>query len=910
MSSKLPDICSVADLNALMQEQWKLSMPPLTIDLTPQDRFKSDKFIPVICVGCGERWKIRADAIPDLREIGHVCDSCKFPSSLLKNRPVEAPPVPTIESPEEAQAAQLDPTPEPPVVIEENPSRSEKSSQGEVELPVEVAELNPEPVRAPAVMPELTEAEKQLLMADHEVEVLNKIGDIIGGLEEALGYPVFGTNIEWKPRFLNGKAVFTQIEVRCLICGDTNVWDNEEEFFDESRGFSAFVSIGDMPGHTSEDIVHNCKNCLAKLDENAGNNPYILATITAEAAVKGLRVVTEELTGLHSPLIRVSMIGENDQTLVASLEELRVSQIPDGYYKKKEAKKKQPPKVAPTPAPVEETVHATEAIAQENLSAAQSTTDLPWLDEKSLDVNSMFGDVAEVVKPQERKQAPTPTAVLPDHSAIHEKDSLRGEEELRMEAAERQDEQRVFGKKNRIMNPKVNPFLRADYMVNGFQKSNAGSIIQEVQRLTGIPYFLHINESTLEIPVVDFESGIRVICLDLEKPTMANLPEGFDNRVPFFYKNTEFKKFYLFSDSAQYRSTATILNLSKVVQGYQAGEAGFPEDYVVSLADFTTFYTTDAYTLADFEQKNCSSPNGKPYNGRILLLALREVQKQMSESELMKFLLSNRKTFQDMSMYGVASMRWIALPKNGQVEYTITQYVEIGETWIRDGFTKSLAALAKEHMKNFGDMPYHVTYEYDRTAFVSPSVYQAQKDGVLIPIPTYGVNNNDWVYIKDYSPEFHLSAIDNMRQDQRFFTRATMISRYSDAIKESGVNIRDNQGLAFFIKSLGFIRCLQPELVRFFVNPMNVATASFEAWGLFEIDPTTFLSGGISSNGDDMNSSAQNMLMMQFMMQQMSGEQSEQSSEQPENSSSSNQESTAENDLMQQIAFMSAFGLI
>ena len=68
------------------------------------------------------------------------------------------------------------------------------------------------------------------------------------------------------------------------------------------------------------------------------------------------------------------------------------------------------------------------------------------------------------------------------------------------------------------LNGFTNPFEREKSLKQEFEETVFADFIDQLSDRTGIPYKIVLNETSYEIPIIDFESGIRIICANLDEP--------------------------------------------------------------------------------------------------------------------------------------------------------------------------------------------------------------------------------------------------------------------------------------------------------------------------------------------------------------------------------------------------------
>jgi hypothetical protein len=275
-----------------------------------------------------------------------------------------------------------------------------------------------------------------------------------------------------------------------------------------------------------------------------------------------------------------------------------------------------------------------------------------------------------------------------------------------------------------------------------------------------------INEETSYIPIIDYSSGIRVICIDTNDTDQYRLnPMFISRKVPFRFQTTRrnpMKVRVLYSDDCKNRPMAVICSLKKLI-GYEY----IKSRYKIKLnRNYVIAYTTELRWVEMFEKgdpdshKPESSPyyTSKPANMAIGVIVLdaksekdrRAIRRHQIERDVgryepasadnynIEFVLSARIIRNDLKL------RNPTLPKNERyVEYIITQYTEANPVIILDGLQVILACIIREHKANYSvGTPYAISLEYDRDSLISPAVIAMldERDGLE---PAYGSRPNN-----------------------------------------------------------------------------------------------------------------------------------------------------------------------
>lgn len=423
------------------------------------------------------------------------------------------------------------------------------------------------------------------------------------------------------------------------------------------------------------------------------------------------------------------------------------------------------------------------------------------------------------------------------------------------------------------LNGKINPFEREVSLKQEFEETVFFEFIEQLSEKTGIDYKLILNDSTYEIPVIDFESGLRLICSDLNEPSLVNAHyEWINPRVPFSFfesyaeddgtgvlkkKRKKYKWCVLFSDSVDYARDATFAALVKYINPKILAYEGKK----VVLQDNLMFqYTKHNQYLRDFDKRNSTFPSRKPTTGSLGIIARWNSSSQATAKDVLKFKLqmesvngnvANLDTLaNNYNEYMVASIKYIEQfnKETNRVIYTITEYVEVGSSIIADGFAQCLRALLKEYVLKYPQLsgidPF-VLVEVDPSTFPSPSLYSYVERGTLCKVDNAfkgimtgqpGANQGvDRTFRFSYvrRPEYRRNnEIDHMRQDRRMFTTGSLIVRMAEEIKAAGLSntIRDPNTKKQFIANMGYVEATQPETKLYFVNRSVLATLMVDGY--------------------------------------------------------------------------------
>lgn len=355
-----------------------------------------------------------------------------------------------------------------------------------------------------------------------------------------------------------------------------------------------------------------------------------------------------------------------------------------------------------------------------------------------------------------------------------------------------------------------------------------------------------INEASSFIPIIDYSTGVRLICIDTNDADQYHLnPLIISRKVPFSYqvnpRNVKVRILYL--DDAKNRTMAVICSLKKLV----AFDKIKPR-YKITLAhNYVVAYTTEAKWIEMFEKgdpdtkapENSTYYMSKPSNMCIGLIVLDK------KSDKDKRAIRRHQIARDVGKYEPASaddyniqfvisarisrndlrLRNPTIPREDRyVEYTITQYNECNPVIISDGFQTLVACIIREHKNNYDPgTPYSISYEYDRDGLVTPAVVKLldEQNGLE---PAYGQRPNSMDIDGMFTlPPSRLKMggvfdFEHGRLDKRYFTPASIQRKYEKPLW-SGYDLTTKDGRIQFIKSRGFEEFIHLKPIQFDVMP-------------------------------------------------------------------------------------------
>lgn len=495
-------------------------------------------------------------------------------------------------------------------------------------------------------------------------------------------------------------------------------------------------------------------------------------------------------------------------------------------------------------------------------------------DEEEIDIDFDSGNREkkefEARKEQEREKES-------DENLTNHQDALQDEIKKTKEKNDKWYNNPVF---TDDQNQNINEFMDEEDLVSEFKESKLYKVIYQVSAKTNIAASLIIDESTYEIPIVDFQSGLRVICIDCDNVAQMKVHSLIMERnVPFAYplpKGEKYRKLCLYSDSlnTDKRTKATIRNLIKNVN-----KEKFNPYRIINLAgNYTLFYTDSIPVIRSFEEENASYPQGKPCTKSIGIIALRPNSGRKDEftaKDFMNFLNKNYKMdMKNHNLYMVATARYIVqpMPERKVVKYIITEYDELSSTILKDGLDHIVGAIIKEHKLNntvkdprflsvdFSAYGYEFEYEFDASVIPSPSLDIWYDNNDLFRFPDSFEDGQGKCFIR--TPEYRESPQDGYRKDPRLFLPIPFSKMFKAEIQKDGINVLNDKMRRQYIERLGFIEAYYPRMKRFILNPLKIMKLELTSsiFGMTKVDLNKFFSGnGIYDGGYD------NILMQKFL---------------------------------------------
>lgn len=402
-----------------------------------------------------------------------------------------------------------------------------------------------------------------------------------------------------------------------------------------------------------------------------------------------------------------------------------------------------------------------------------------------------------------------------------------------------------------------NPFIDNFTNKNRFERSDFFKLLQEVIKYVGywgvkicahsvqsteqadVVYQIIINESTFEIPFIDFSNGLRIICKDISNVNQCTLQPWHENRVPFSFQlppKVNRRTINLFSDSVRIQSNGTMLSLAKyILTTYddQIGRVLYPKEKIVALVNdnYNFFYTNTTDQVDRFEEEN--SPNASP-KGRtgVIGLIAQDNGTHRRKFNFNRLIMSNSSDrYNEFNMHLIASLTYYQIQQKdtNKFEYHITNFTEIGCAMVSDSFKYSVMSLIHQHVQLYGYESIKnliIYYYFDIASIPSPTVFKylcgdAKKKKPFIKIRHprfFGLSEINHSYIKSADMRNPNILNDNKRHDYRKMMSVNALSReFGKQMTDMEINIQKlytAEAKRMFINNLGFVKCYKfPEQI-------------------------------------------------------------------------------------------------
>lgn len=366
-----------------------------------------------------------------------------------------------------------------------------------------------------------------------------------------------------------------------------------------------------------------------------------------------------------------------------------------------------------------------------------------------------------------------------------------------------------------------------------------------------------INPDTAFIPIVDFSTGIRFVCVDSSDVDQYRIHAlALARQIPFSFqgkRRNEIRTRVLYSDMCRNRPVATVFAIKKLV----AAEYWNKRNVITLQNNFAVAYTTETKYVELFENgdpdsknapENCVNITKKPKNCSIGILAMykkserdRQALRRRQGKKILERIANGGNNYGEEDISAVDyDIHFIIgadiicndrdlvnpaiAPQDRCVHYQITRYCECNPSIILDGLQTVCTAIIKEHFKKYGrTTKYSIEFEYDPTELLTPGVMSLIDNHDGVEESTYKRSNPMSIVSTYIMPPSRLKMegvfdFERGRVDGRNFNAATLSVSYPRELW-SRYNINTIEGRAEFLRSRGFEEFWQPAVAVFDVMP-------------------------------------------------------------------------------------------
>ena len=393
-----------------------------------------------------------------------------------------------------------------------------------------------------------------------------------------------------------------------------------------------------------------------------------------------------------------------------------------------------------------------------------------------------------------------------------------------------------------------------------FKKTEFYGILTQVMESTRIADMsqircqVSIKESCGYYPIIDFSTGVRVICIDTEDSSQYNNhPLLFNRKLPFQFKVPKhgIKTRIIYSDICRECAIAVVFALKKLI----AFDYIKPR-YKINIANnYVISYTTEQMYLDMFEKGDPDSKrpgsstyySPKPATNFVGVVVLDKKTEKDIKSVHRNQIYKDLNRMPDISVDNydpqfILSARYIrndlrlrnpTIPANQRfVEYIITQYTECNSVIVNDGIQVVCACIIKEHRLNYGPgTPYSISFEFDRDNLLTPAVVRMldNRDGFELSMikkcqPLECMQT--FILPPSRRKSDGVLPSEKGRLDVRYFSPQGIQNRYREQRDLwSRYALTTQQGRNEFIKSRGFEIFISPKYMTFDIMPeclMNI----------------------------------------------------------------------------------------
>lgn len=365
-----------------------------------------------------------------------------------------------------------------------------------------------------------------------------------------------------------------------------------------------------------------------------------------------------------------------------------------------------------------------------------------------------------------------------------------------------------------------------------------------------------INPDTSFVPVVDFSTGIRFVCIDSADVDQYRIHAlALARSIPFSFagkRRNEVRTRVLYSDMCRNRPVATIMSMKKLI----AFDHWNPKHIISLQHNYAIAYTTEKQYVEMFENgdpdsrnpENCVNITKKPKTCSIGVIALerksirdRQAMRRKQGKKVLERMANGGwynneedMNVNDFNIHFVLGADVIAndrdlvnpaiAPEDRCVHYQITRYCECNSVVILDGLQTICTCIVKEHFKKYGHSTrYSIEFEYDPTELLSPGVMALIDNHDGLELSTYKRSNPMSIMSTYIMPPSRLKMegvfeFEKGRVDPRNFNAATLSVNYPRELW-SRYQINTVEGRADFLRSRGFEEFWQPATAVFDVMP-------------------------------------------------------------------------------------------
>ena len=446
------------------------------------------------------------------------------------------------------------------------------------------------------------------------------------------------------------------------------------------------------------------------------------------------------------------------------------------------------------------------------------------------------------------------------------------------------------------------PFIREDSLIEEFNQSVFKPVFDNAMKYAEYKcgkMVVSINRYTNFIPIVDFvDIGIRFVCIDTEDSvnrtfTLNPVKTSFSLRFPNRQFSSNYSLNIIYSNECRTRPMQVARHIYKLI-GY--GKLSNKRVVQLNSGKYPLAYTTEINAMTDFEKyHSIFADNGRVRMGQVTIIAFVEQDKrsimyqrrEQARNMVYGYSSNNLKDLLDSSeMYYVASAHyvfnklWNTRIENGKevsepyILYRITQYTENMYCIVSDGLPAVVAAIIKEHDKNYAsqNIPCSIVFEYDMTQINSPSVRYLLADNTgIFEVDNTSMGQSEVATVTSYVISENRfkqpptdNRNDNCRVDSRMFTsNAETFKKFLMGKIRPDLDVTDRRSI---LLSLGYVPYPEPRPFNYQIT--NYALSELERSTLFnqmfeiELDKLNSI-----DNQSNYQKVANELMINKFMMQ-------------------------------------------